>query len=289
MIDFEEQKEDWIMKMRLFGILFMAALLVGGVAAPGHASFAQGDLIRIVYDSATGVEEGTDLGTLTGYTNTTENTTTYILNSGVQTLGSGSNAVQLGDFGAGQSWSNLTVAYFAYNGSNVQLGTSFAAVSATASSLTNSAGAYNGFKTAAANVQANFNSLGSGALKATAPMAGTGSNLVSYWNNMDSGGITIGAVGTFNGWLPTGASNNAYGSEIVPVANGSVNQSLYMWYGSTGAGLNGAQAAAFEGALQTVTGASGLYTVYDPVPLPPSALLMLPGLLGLIGLRRKLS
>lgn len=94
------------MKMKLLLGILIGVLLTFGVAAPGHATgyFGYGDLIRVVYDATTNVEEATDLGPLS----------TILGKSGTQTLGSGLN-VQLNDFGSNQAWGNLQVAYFAGN------------------------------------------------------------------------------------------------------------------------------------------------------------------------------
>jgi hypothetical protein len=104
-------------------------------------------------------------------------------------------------------------------------------------------------------------------------------------------------TGTFYNWV---LSQNGTG-EITPVSGSSVGQNLFEWTGSnvTGtlgrnsySGLNVSQAGTLAGTLETVVDSTGLYTTFvsdqAPVPVPSSVLLLAPGLLGLVGLRKKI-
>ncbi len=274
------------MKTRLFGILFMTALLVAGFAGPGHATLTYGDLIRVVYGG--GYEEATDLGSIASITGST---TTLTLGDGASSSIAGGAAVKLGDFSAYgvTSWSQLTVTYFAVVGTaNAQLSTNEVFVSSTAASVANNQNDYtNALWTGAGNVFAYWD----GTTSAFKAAGAVGTN--SYELVMD--GVKVGSL---DGWLA-----GLTGAEATAPSNGSsVLMNLFEWAGSgitytngrnTYKGLNvGGQAGTLEGILATTVAGNGLYTKYTPesaVPVPPSALLLLPGLFGLLGLRRKLS
>ena len=76
-----------------------------GLAGQAKAYFAEGDLIRVMYDSKTGVEVVTDLGSLsslatqTNYTKQADNT---------------SNTIAVTTFGGSAVWSDVNTAYFAF-------------------------------------------------------------------------------------------------------------------------------------------------------------------------------
>ena len=275
------------MKAKSLHVL-IAALLVFGVTATGHAAFTYGDLIRVVYDASTGVEEATDLGSLSA----------ILAKSGAQTLGGGGLTVQLGDFGASQTWANLNVAYFAANSTGSATSPlSYGVVSSTgaAGSITNNVNSWNGFSTYVNYILNTYasNNTPSYPSKAVVPDIGSGH---SYYNLMDGATLTGSETASFYNWLSsqTGETNAGAGS--------SQEMSLFQWTGSginapfgrhgTVYGLDVIQAGTLIAGLQTVEGVGGLYTMLTstvaPVPVPPSVLLLAPGLLGLIGLRRKI-
>jgi len=277
-------------------LAFLAcALLVVGIAAPGHAAFLGGDLIRVVYDTQTGEEVGTDLGSLSS-----------ILSSGGETFSA--NPVTLSQLGV-TSFSALGnlittpgpadgsavggVAYFVINGTSVTSPSSLVAVAATATSLMNTTTpSFSGANSAMHAVMTAYATESS----TSQAVISTG-NTSSYWYKMDQNGAT-GTIGSYYGWLSTANGQNAYGGEVVPVDFGSVAQTLYEWVGSSPAGSSALEVQTPGTAIGTLTtetlnvgGQEVLETIYTPeatVPLPPSALLMVPGLLGLIGLRKKI-
>jgi hypothetical protein len=269
------------MKVKFLGIL-IAALLVFGVAAPGHATsyFVSGDLIRVAYDASTGWEEATDLGSLS----------TLIAAGHFQNLGNGSNAVLLSDLGA-TSWSQVNVAYFSGNNGAAPTVTnpaSYAAVSSTSGGITNAWKAWSTFIGNVNGIENAYQVAAPGASKVIlSDIAGLG--VISYYNVMDGGSINVTQTATFDNWLgasQTGETNAGVGSSQVT--------NLFEWTGSsiTGnyarqsySGLNVSQPGVLISRLYTVEGANGLYTV---TPVPPSMLLLAPGLLGLFGLRRKI-
>lgn len=281
------------MKGTFLGIL-IALLLVFGVVAPGHAAFTQGDLIRVVYDLGTTTEEATDLGSLS----------TILSTSGLQTLGSGALADQLGDFGAGQSWSAVNVAYFVYQTATTNTATnpgSYVAVSSTASSVYNYWNGWNGVSGNAVNILNYYSTAAANNNTGSTAVAST-SGASSYYQLMDKAG-SLSQQYAFGGWL---ASNNndtlSQTGETNAGTGSSQNTNLFEWTGSSISGtyarngytgLNVSQLGTLIASVQTVEGANGLYTTLTsdeaaPVPVPPSVFLMAPGLLGLLGLRKRM-
>jgi hypothetical protein len=108
------------------------------------------------------------------------------------------------------------------------------------------------------------------------------SALYSYWNNMNSGGTT---PGTFGGYLQNTAEANLAALATV----GYVDQVLYYYGANPDGGTPGVQV----GVLRTFAdGSTMLNPMNDPgasVPVPAAAYLFGSGLLGLIGLRRKMA
>ena len=261
------------MKGTILGIL-AALLLVFGVASPGHA-FSAGDLIMVVYDTTTGDEVATDLGSLAS-----------ILASGGETLNA--NPVTLTQLGVSSFSSVNGVAYFAYNIGSPPPPTksnpaSFIAVTSTLSTVNNIVNTWAGVSSQMANVVGYY-----GAGSSQSQFVASTSNINSYYFDLDQNGST-GSIGSFYGWLTTANGQNGSGGEIKPLDAGSVTQNLFEWTGSTNLGVS--QPGTLEGTLQTVTANGQLYAVYTPeatVPLPPSVLLLLPGLLGFIGFRKKI-
>jgi hypothetical protein len=248
------------MKSKLLGIFLTAAFLVAGVAAPGHAYFSYGDLVMVAYDTTgtNNVEVAVDLGSIN----------TLLGTPGTQSL-SGS-AIPLSDF-PGETWAGVNVAYMTVSG-NSSAGTVY--LSST------------DYPAAPTSVKAN--GLWSG-------WNGHWSTMTQYWQGLGSGSAVVGSInGTGYYGTLTGQSGNPAGSYngFLPDASGEIEadtgtpQYLYEWTSSSIKNVPGTLVA---GLSTEITGA-GIYPVLtsDAVPVPPSALLMLPGLLGLFGLRRKI-
>ena len=96
------------MKHVLLLCMMTAVIVTGTFVVQVEASFTSTELIRVVYDKTTGVEEATDLGSIGTGAGQMDLTSASNL-----TLGSGALAFHLSDFGANVNYGDLNVAYFA--------------------------------------------------------------------------------------------------------------------------------------------------------------------------------
>lgn len=232
--------------------LMAIGLLLFGLAGQGLASqIPYGDLLQVVYeDSSFGsTEVVTDLGHIG---------TTLNLSKTYSNLGT---AINLGDsMWGGASWSNLHVAYFAINVNSAYIsGSTGTADNLKANKINALNNAYNPF------ASYYYGLMGGGS-------AGIGSttNTSSYWKTFDLNNSK--AAGLFAQTLKA-----ASGSEVA-LTGDAILQALYYWSGN--AGGNGVKDALIQ------TNANGTTSI-NPVPVPATMYLLVPGFLGLIGLRKK--
>lgn len=232
----------------------MATALLLGLTGVSMAAMSNLELYMVVYNStSTGtVETITDLGTIGGEIN---------LSSQGLVLSSVDALSDLSIYGSGTTYSNLTVAYFAYNDTSA---TDEAWI--TGDSTRNARG-FNNMNTAYGILTPYYSNLDEGET-----LVGEKSANGSYYTTMDFNGTRIGTFYNFS----------ALGDGEVSLATlatvGYVDQTLY-YYTSTGS-TTGIVAATIR------TYANG-DVVINPVPAPPGLLLLAPGLLGLIGLRKR--
>ncbi len=262
--------------MKKLLLVFAACLLVFGIASQAQASFNQGDLIRVVYDTTQNVtyETATDLGAISSIVSNPSSLSDSGYNISIGVSGS----KQFGAQTAGTT--TLDVAYFAVNATGGVGGNGEMWLSGTTGKTETNYGATAGQGTA----------------------QGLSSMLAFGY------GLTVFNGGTVNAWLPTSNGNSYYGTmngggsnpgswntfyvsgigdgEIALVSGGTVKQDLFDF-----SNLNGS-VVTVNGILtlsSTLNSSGVLTTSISPsaAPIPPSVLLFGSGLLGLVGIRRR--
>ncbi len=242
---------------KLLGLI-VAALLLCGFAGQAMAAFTDpGELIRVVYETtySNGIPQGgtteiaTDLGSIES-----------LLSASNQTVGGGSNAFT--SF-TSNGVANLQVAYFAYDSNNT-----YAWIAGTSQLKSNGNDVVNSVTYP---------------LGTYTPQAGTStatlaeSNLNSYWYKVDGNKMKY---GTFNSFLKSTAGESPLAALT---ANNPITESLYYFSDTTSA-----QTGQAVMTIETLADGSTVINPAAPVPVPPSILLLVPALVGLFGVRRKL-
>jgi len=273
---------------KILGILLVMTLLVAGFVVQARADFAAADmdLIRVVYNTpattgqpqpgVSGYEVITDLGSISSLL-------ASVAGSGSVTVGGGQNAfTNFQGFGSTTSFANLMVTYYA---GNFIAGPNMAYISGSQqlASIGNMGGTFGNAYVPLAAIQGGApylqGSTNTGVISQTDP------NVNSFAQNVE--GTT---PGTYNGFLTNTTNALATESRLTALGSGgTVSQNLY--YFSNG---NVAQSGALvtsNGALQIITESNGSTELEGGavVPVPPSILLLAPGLLGLFGIRRRMA
>jgi len=242
--------------MKLFrkiATVFAAAALMVSVAGNAMAYFEQGHLVRVVYDLSKSIEVATDLGDVN----------TIINASGSNIYGSGSNSYLTGAL-ATSDLSNLFVSYFAtvITPNDLWLSSSNATQNATITAWTATKSAMNSV-------------LNTYKAKGTQTVESPTTNLSGYWYKLDGNGTK---AGSFNNTIQVGAGEMSLATLS---SSDSVDLNLFFWDNpgtiSTGE---------FKIVISTLADGS---TRVSAVPIPPAFFLMGSGLLGMIGLRRRMA
>ena len=245
-------------------ILLMAAvfMLMFSFAGQAMAAFTTGDLIRVVYvNGGVGAEVATDLGTFSTYT------TPGSIGS---TISYTTNDFSLSQFAGQSDWSNISVAYYLKVGTS---NASFWLSGPVAGGQSTTGGLKTSLSSGIASTLTYYNGLAGGASQ----VSGVSSNASSYYSKLDLVGT---AVGQFTGYTSGGEVGLAGLSTV-----GYVDQYLYYYDKATnGSPMSGVAIADIR------TFADG-HTEIIPMatPLPAAFWLLGSGLMGLVGIRRRMT
>ena len=245
--------------MKKVMMLMLAMVLLLGVSGQALAFFDDGNLIRVVYSSDGTMESATDLGSITGLTSAS--TANVIYNT---------NNFSLAQLGAGATLATSYVAYFTATLSPDQAWTS----GSSASGQTGSTGAFQGFVSSMHNALQTGYQLNGGLTNAMVTLATGDPN--SYFKQLAS------VPGALGGFL---AQDNGAEKSLADLATvGYVDQYLYYYASIPGRGsATGLNVATIR------TFADGHTELNPTVPIPAAVYLLGSGLLGLVGIRRKMS
>jgi hypothetical protein len=247
------------MKKKLIA-LFAGALLTLAMAGNALAYFnSEYTLVRVVYDSAGTVEVATDLGTVSGSTVTLTN-------------GGSSSAFNLSMFGTSASLDNLRVAYFAVANATTDVWASGSVTDAISTTVGRS---FTALVTATATSRTYYTGLGG----STGTVVGDQGNQASYWNKLDKGGA---GVATLAAYITSAGKIESSLADLATI--GYVDQGLY-FFDAAKTNSTGVKIAT----LRTLADGTTVLNPSSAVPVPAAVYLLGSGLLGLVGIRRRMS
>jgi hypothetical protein len=245
-----------------FIALLAGALLVAGMSGNAMASITNGDLFRVVYDTADNVEAIADLGSIATLEAATSGT--VVGNGAASFLSNGITNL-----------ANSSVAYFSFqgNGTSGSLWVSGSTTTATVSAALKLSGSGPQLNTLqntwAADTAASGNNY----------YQGTTTSAPSYYLTADKGKTT----GSLDNFVKTGAQYTE--ANLANLATTAPQQALY-YFANANASTTGVAVLTLQ------TNADGSTTIINgntaaTTPIPPAFFLMGSGLLGMFGLRRK--
>ncbi len=249
---------------KIFGLLMIAAVVVFA-AGNAMASFVVGDLIRVV-DNASGADLATDLGSLTS------------IQSGATQLTDTLNGVSTTTYSGVSGLSTDTVYYFVYQGA-ANYSQIYVASTQTSGTLT-----------------VNTLKLGSGSAAADNALNG----VLGYYTGVAGSSTTVystNASGTPGDYFNIASGPNSVGglftssSPEIGASLGTTPVGMDLWSVQKTAPTSSIVSPTLI--LTTQFDGTNIYTTDNvqgsAAPIPPSVLLFVPGLLGLIGLKRRIS
>jgi hypothetical protein len=256
---------------KFFGI-FLAAMLMVGAAGQAMAAFSSGDLIRVVYSTGTSTEYATSLG----------NVNTVLSSANGTVLGGGADAFSLAKLGA-SSFNQLYVAYYVWGGSSTAAGTKHY-VGATSAPTPDTTTSWTFFRASGSLVNGYYLDIANfipGTNSATGPNSDLYPN--SYYQKMDGKGTK---TGLYAGWFNSALGNPGTTLQLAASGPTLAEQALYVFTKSSTSANDALPLVATGVSLRTLANGT---TEVSAVPIPPSILLLGSGLLGMIGIRRKLA
>jgi hypothetical protein len=244
-------------------VLLAAAMLTLGAAANAMAYFADGDLIRVAYVRGGTTEVATDMGSISS-----------LLAAGSTTI-NGTSGLSLTDLGAA-SWSDVYVAFFAKTGTTVATRTAYVSGDTATTNNTN----WSLFATPIGNMYTGYQSVGGTTNQTVIQQQSDALSYATKMNNNDATGVSNGRMGGFITTIGAVELNLA-----ALATGGTATATIY----SKGPGITGGTMNATN--LTITMDNTGSATVINTAatPIPPSFLLMGSGLLGMVGIRRRMA
>jgi hypothetical protein len=247
----------------------LAVMLVFAISGQAMATLADGDLIRVVYKTnGTGVEVFTDL---------TQGNTWTSAAAVTGTTNYSANNFALSQF-AGSGWGDLSVAYYVYNGAAG--GYNFW-MSGNATTQSNAAGKAGTVKAGLAAMKTAYNGVATGTLKQGSLAQASAS---SYWNKMNLNAVAT--AGSMAAMLDPGTAAKSLADLAT---TGYVDQ--YLFYYPTATSNSAGNGVAVATIRTYADGTTSVMAAPEPsaVPVPAALYLFGSGLLGLVGIRRKMA
>lgn len=257
--------------------LAAAAALTLGLSGNALAAIDNGDLIRVVYDTVGSVEYATDLGNFQDIKTRTAAGEKNIV------VGAGVDAIQTSIFGSSTQMSDLRVAYFTYDANNGK----WVGLASGLDSISNVARKYSTFEGAAWAISGTNTTPTNGVYDAamvtdnSAKLANKSAANTFYTKFSVS-------LGPNYAGMVSNSNVNGIASLAALATGGAVEQNFFTW---TGTNTNAASAGTLAFTLTTLADGSTVINKMDApqVPVPAAAWLLGSGLMGLVGLRRRMN
>ncbi len=256
--------------------LAAAAALTLGLSGNAMAAIDNGDLIRVVYDTVGSVEYATDLGNFQDILSRTAAGEKNIV------TGNGVDAIQTSIFSETTQMSDLRVAYFTFDSANGK----WVGLASGLENINNVSRKYGTFQSASqALTYGATGTTGAYDLNMvtdnSAKLANKSATNTFYTK---FGAVLSGAV--YAGMVAN--NTNGIASLAALATGGQVDQNFFTW---TGTKTDNASAGTLAFTLTTLSDGVTVINKMDApqVPVPAAAWLLGSGLMGLVGLRRRMN